>query len=46
MQQLTLFPDSDVQTDGYAQPEPRDNEQDVEEPDQLTFDEVGMEEAA
>lgn len=35
MQQLALFPDSDVQTRGYAQPEPRDNEQDVEETDTM-----------
>lgn len=46
MQQLALFPDTDVQTDGYAQPDPRDHKQDVEDPDQLTFDEAGMEEAA
>lgn len=35
MQQLALFPDSDVQTDGYAQPEPRDDEQDVEDTDTM-----------
>ncbi|BBC30062.1 hypothetical protein SGFS_013560 [Streptomyces graminofaciens] len=35
MQQLALFPDSDVKTDGYAQPEPRDNEQAVEDTDTM-----------
>jgi hypothetical protein len=40
MQQLALFPDTDVQTDGYAQPEPRDNEQDVVEEMDTMLEEV------
>lgn len=35
MQQLALFPDTDVKTRGYAQPEPRDDEQDVEGADTM-----------
>ena len=42
MDQITLFPLSDLQTEGYAQPEPRNDEESV---DEAADDEVGAEAA-